>query len=218
VIATDDGHEDRHVLTDETALANYVTVRHDVNGYVTKYYHLKKGSVAVAVGDRVKAGTVLGQAASSGVSNGPHLHFQVEVDGTAVDPFAPWLFSDCEAPKYQRPFVYNETSLQLGPIDPVDVTDPPLHDQLVYRVGDTLGIGLVSAGGNGSVPIESRVFDADGDFVDRCREVPDDSRSTWNGRSRKACNIDLEGTAGVWRVVVVADGARVESKYIYVGH
>ncbi len=53
--------------------ANFVTLDHG-NNQRTQYLHLKKNSVAVSVGQVVKAGTQLGLAASSGNSNWPHLH------------------------------------------------------------------------------------------------------------------------------------------------
>ena len=216
VIATDDGHFDRQTERDNKAKSNFVTIQHDANGYVTKYFHLKEGSVAVSVGDRVSAGDLLGQAASSGISNGPHLHFQVEYMGNPVDPFAPWLFSHCEAPSYKRPFAYNETSLQLGPIAGVDVIDPPLYDLRSYRVGDTIGIGVVTAGGNGTVAVESRLLDPLRRVVSRRRVVPNDSRSSWNGRSRMIHNAVISGSAGTWTVMVYADDELVETKSILV--
>lgn len=76
---TCDGHEMR---------ANYVRLRH-ANGWSSLYYHLKKGSVAVQVGDTVSCGDRVGLVGSSGVSTLPHLHFQVEdPEGRVVDPFA----------------------------------------------------------------------------------------------------------------------------------
>ncbi len=54
---------------------------------VTLYAHLS--AVLVNVGDTVRGGTsVIGRAGSSGDVTGPHLHFEVRVNGTAVDPLA----------------------------------------------------------------------------------------------------------------------------------
>ncbi len=54
----------------------------------TEYYHLKNGSVAVSVGEHVKAGQPIAMCASSGNSFGPHLHFQTLVNGEVYEPFA----------------------------------------------------------------------------------------------------------------------------------
>ena len=55
---------------------NYVIIDHGKNEY-SLYAHLQPGSVAVHVGDRVKAGDVIGKLGSSGNSTEPHLHFHV---------------------------------------------------------------------------------------------------------------------------------------------
>ncbi len=64
---------------------NMVEVRH-TDGAYTRYGHLSK--VLVAVGDKVGRGkTVLGRVGSSGLSTGPHLHFEVrDRRGRAVNP------------------------------------------------------------------------------------------------------------------------------------
>src|SRR5690606_5434152 len=69
-------------------LSNLVVVDHG-EGRHGEYWHLKNGSVAVGVGQTVAAGTVIGLAASSGNSSGPHLHFETrDQPGNVVfDPF-----------------------------------------------------------------------------------------------------------------------------------
>lgn len=53
-------------------------------GLRTRYAHL--GSQAVKVGDHVSAGQVIATSGNSGVSTGPHLHFEVWKDDKAIDP------------------------------------------------------------------------------------------------------------------------------------
>lgn len=60
---------------DEDA-GNYVALRLP-DGRFAFYEHLKKGSVRVAAGDKVRTGEVIGSLGFSGESTGPHLHFHV---------------------------------------------------------------------------------------------------------------------------------------------
>ena len=60
-----------------------VVVRHP-DGVRTLYAHLK--SISVHVGDEVSGGTILGRVGATGDATGPHLHFEVRVDGAAIDP------------------------------------------------------------------------------------------------------------------------------------
>jgi murein DD-endopeptidase MepM/ murein hydrolase activator NlpD len=57
-------------------------------GVQTAYAHLSR--IEVARGTCVAAGVEIGAAGSTGLSTGPHLHFEVRKDGAAVDP-AMWL-------------------------------------------------------------------------------------------------------------------------------
>ncbi|MXO75534.1 peptidoglycan DD-metalloendopeptidase family protein [Altererythrobacter aerius] len=50
----------------------------------TRYAHMSR--VAVAAGDRVRKGDVIGYVGSTGRSTGPHLHYEVRVAGEAVNP------------------------------------------------------------------------------------------------------------------------------------
>jgi murein DD-endopeptidase MepM/ murein hydrolase activator NlpD len=69
-------------------LANAVEITH-VNGYISRYWHMKRDSVAVAEGDVVNCGDFLGLVGSSGISAQPHLHFEVMDDRReAIDPYA----------------------------------------------------------------------------------------------------------------------------------
>jgi murein DD-endopeptidase MepM/ murein hydrolase activator NlpD len=57
-------------------------------GISTRYLHMWSSGVLVRAGQTVTAGQQIGRVGSAGHSTGPHLHFEVRVDGTPVDPQA----------------------------------------------------------------------------------------------------------------------------------
>jgi len=67
----------------------HVVVTHD-RGTQTLYCHLS--AAVVANGQAVTRGELIGLVGSTGLSTGPHLHFEVRVDGAPVEPLA-WLTS-----------------------------------------------------------------------------------------------------------------------------
>jgi murein DD-endopeptidase MepM/ murein hydrolase activator NlpD len=62
-----------------------IEVQH-ANGYVTAYSHLSAFARGIAPGARVRQGQVIGYVGSTGLSTGPHLHYEVVVNGHFVDP------------------------------------------------------------------------------------------------------------------------------------
>lgn len=62
---------------------NWVVIDHG-DGFVTKYMH--HSFICVYAGQSVKKGQQIGRVGTTGYSSGNHLHFQVELNGTAVDP------------------------------------------------------------------------------------------------------------------------------------
>lgn len=62
---------------------NMVEVTHG-NGYVTRYGHNEKN--LVQVGEMIKKGQPIARMGSSGRSTGPHVHFEVYLNGKVVDP------------------------------------------------------------------------------------------------------------------------------------
>ena len=96
-------------FNDTYTAGNYVRIKHE-SGVYSRYLHLVKGSVKVKVGQKVKAGTVLGTEGNTGYSYGTHLHFDV-FDGTQyVDPL-PYLLGEKSFYKAKKP---SSTAITVG--------------------------------------------------------------------------------------------------------
>jgi murein DD-endopeptidase MepM/ murein hydrolase activator NlpD len=69
-----------------------VVIDHVINGQTvsTLYGHMTYGTRTVQVGERVSAGQIIGQVGSTGRSTANHLHLEVKINGSLVDPMA-WL-------------------------------------------------------------------------------------------------------------------------------
>lgn len=64
---------------------NYISIRH--NGrYSTAYAHMKAFHRGIRSGKRVRQGQIIGYVGTTGRSTGPHLHYEIMVDGRQVNP------------------------------------------------------------------------------------------------------------------------------------
>lgn len=64
---------------------NYIKIRHN-SEYSTAYAHMWKFAKGIRPGKRVKQGQVIGYVGSTGLSTGPHLHYEVVKNGRRVNP------------------------------------------------------------------------------------------------------------------------------------
>lgn len=65
---------------------NMIIIRHN-DGTKTLYGHLQASGILVSPGEYIKKGRVIGLMGSSGRSTGPHVHFEIIINGTRVNPF-----------------------------------------------------------------------------------------------------------------------------------
>ncbi|MBT5108857.1 MAG: M23 family metallopeptidase [Rhodospirillaceae bacterium] len=92
VVTTRDGMPDVHMglvgkdAVFDRGLGNAVVIDHG-DGWRTIYAHLRRGGVSVTKGQRVASGDPIGVIGLSGLTEFPHVHFQVNHRGTPVDPF-----------------------------------------------------------------------------------------------------------------------------------
>jgi murein DD-endopeptidase MepM/ murein hydrolase activator NlpD len=73
-------------------LGNYILLSHQ-GGYTTLYGHL--ASITVSLNQKVNSGSLIGTVGSTGLSTGPHLHFEVRSEGQLRDPI-PLLYGKNE--------------------------------------------------------------------------------------------------------------------------
>ena len=64
---------------------NYIKIRHNAS-YETLYAHMSRFAKGVVVGTTVKQGQTIGYVGSTGLSTGPHLHYEIIKDGKHVNP------------------------------------------------------------------------------------------------------------------------------------
>jgi murein DD-endopeptidase MepM/ murein hydrolase activator NlpD len=136
-----DGYFDRNTFP--TGRSNYVLVDH-ADGTRSWYYHLKKRSQLVTVGQQVFEGQPLGQVGSSGPSSWPHLHFEVD-DGTSIhEPYSgacqpgASIWQPPQRPHVSAgtPVLY-DSAVRLTPPAFADIVERPASTTHVRQNGNT---------------------------------------------------------------------------------
>ncbi|QQR39444.1 M23 family metallopeptidase [Devosia rhizoryzae] len=77
----------------QSGYGNKIEIEH-VNGYETAYGHLSRFVDGLGPGSRVRQGQLIGYVGSTGQSTGPHLHFEIKINGNLVDPLSVKLPKD----------------------------------------------------------------------------------------------------------------------------
>lgn len=147
LVAKADGNDDRSCSFNAPDTPNYVAIRH-ADGTVARYLHLKRGSVtALPVGSTVVAGERLGVVGSSGISTGPHLHFELRASSAAgaavIDPNAGTCNAVPSGWREQRPYrvpaINRVTTHTAPPVFPTcpDTVEVPNFGH-AFRPGDPI--------------------------------------------------------------------------------
>lgn len=87
---------------------NHVRIDHGF-GYVTLYAHMNK--MAVEEGDKVNRGDIIGYVGNTGLSAGPHCHYEVRKNDEPVNPVN-FYFNDLTAEEYDKMLELSNTPLQ----------------------------------------------------------------------------------------------------------
>jgi murein DD-endopeptidase MepM/ murein hydrolase activator NlpD len=67
---------------------NFIEIKHSSGGYTTAYGHLSRIGKGIRAGSKVDQGQVIGFVGSTGISTGPHLHYEVKVGGRLINPLS----------------------------------------------------------------------------------------------------------------------------------
>jgi murein DD-endopeptidase MepM/ murein hydrolase activator NlpD len=99
---------------------NYVRLRH-ANGFATAYGHMSRFAAGMAPGVSVKQGQIIGFVGSTGMSTGPHLHFEVLINNSFVNPMTIQVprglqLTGRQLAEFQRERKRIESLMQLDPV------------------------------------------------------------------------------------------------------
>ena len=89
---------------------NFIKIRHN-GSFETLYAHMSKFAKNVKVGTTVKQGQIIGYSGSTGLSTGPHLHYEIIKDGKHVNPMTVKLpaINNLDAENKKKFLEYRET-------------------------------------------------------------------------------------------------------------
>jgi murein DD-endopeptidase MepM/ murein hydrolase activator NlpD len=214
VADTHDGEPDHNVAWSPENRANLVVLDHG-GGLTTWYLHFKTGSVAVAPGDVVAAGTQLGLTGSSGFSDWPHLHFETRHDNRWVEPSSgPCRGGEtmwAEQPPVDRDFHVADLYLSRGAIDIPDyeafLLDESPRAGSFLKGAQTVGLRADFRNLPGGAVLRVQL-------IDPKRRVALEQEGTLSRQDQHlalaAIDIDVDlATVGNWHLVADLDGARI---------
>ena len=118
---------------DSCCYGNFIIIAHD-EGWSSVYGHLSE--FRVKVGDQVKQGDVIGLSGDTGHVTGPHLHFELRLNGVPVDPldhFWPSRYVMADDPSTPAP------EQAIAPPPTLQSPDAPTADPSVAQASDHLG-------------------------------------------------------------------------------
>ena len=69
----------------ENGFGNFVVLNHG-NGYATAYGHLSRYALGIRPGAHVRQGQVIAYSGATGLATGPHLHYEIRINGVQVNP------------------------------------------------------------------------------------------------------------------------------------
>lgn len=84
----------------QSGYGNFIRIDHG-DGIESAYAHLSKFAEGIRAGKKVKRGDLIGYAGNTGLSEGPHLHYEIRIDGQPIDPLD-YLAIDVNPEEYRE--------------------------------------------------------------------------------------------------------------------
>ena len=171
------------VTYDRKGYGYYVVVRHQ-HGLETLYAHMSKQ--LVKVGQHVEVGTPVGLGGSTGRSSGPHLHFEIRLNGEALNPvlmfdFPNQTFCYVNHQEYldnQPGYYNNHTQFSLAATGILTGNSASNSDEQQSRLSDSKG-----GSNRKDNPLRNRLKDLTTLTIQRMSN--DDARPYWSSSSRQ---------------------------------
>lgn len=95
---------------------NYVKIDHGL-GRTTLYAHMSRVAKGIRNGKRVKKGDIIGYVGATGLTTGPHLHYELMFDGVQVNPKTADLPDTENLSNYQMAQLFAQAEIWLGAFD-----------------------------------------------------------------------------------------------------
>lgn len=131
IYVTADGVVERASSNEESGMGKMVRVVHNY-GFTTVYAHLDQ--IDASVGDYVRRGDLVGYAGSTGLTDGPHLHYEVRYLQRRLNPrpFLDWSLEDYDV------LFSEEDHVQWDSLVEIVRTTANLREQPLYQQGHSL--------------------------------------------------------------------------------
>lgn len=226
IIGRQDGHYDGH-CTLTGSPGNYIKLRHS-DGTETYYAHLKKNSVTnKQIGDNVQEGEYLGKVASSGNSNGPHLHFGVkDAHGNVIDPFVGPHNPTTQISRWKNQVPYYDGAINRVYVgnDWVDTKNNACHQfydlnlKSEFLPGQRVYISSFYRNPRPMAPVSIFIFQPNGmlfnnntNFYQFGAELIQNKGKKKSARLNKSINLPFSAQIGTWSVLIVYDNKLFEA-------
>lgn len=219
-----DGMEDRYASRENAAdlkgrdCGNAVLLRH-AGGWETQYCHLKNGSIRVSLGDRIAAGTTLGDVGLSGQTQFPHLHLSLRQNGEVVDPFNPDPATVCDTGQdrqlWKSPVVYRPAGFIGAGFSP----DVPAYQSIksgaatgskITAQSPVLVLWAYAYGGQKNDVIALRIEGPEGILLDQELSLEKDQAQFFRAAGKRLRAMEWAAGQYIGEVRLIRDGGEID--------